>query len=145
MDARLISDLPDDAKNRIAAVLDSPELPNWRWLIREVIRQHIPSYKGDSRIGMEIGMETLLPGGSPTLKLLNDLGQRGITVGVLRTWISSINERTPGLQTIVNLLSKLADFVDCCSKLLLTVALFLENDHLQVLKLENFRVRAVAL
>ncbi|KAJ7371511.1 hypothetical protein OS493_024850 [Desmophyllum pertusum] len=50
-------------------------------------------------------METLLPGGSPTLKLLNDLGQRGITVGVLKNWISSMNERTPSLQTILNLLN----------------------------------------
>ncbi|KAL9987618.1 hypothetical protein ACROYT_G001958 [Oculina patagonica] len=107
MDARRISDLPDDVKRRIAAVLDAPELPNWRWLIRDVIRPHIPLYNEEKAYNdciSRIGMETLLPGGSPTLKLLNELGQRGITVGVLKKLISSINERPPSLQTILNLL-----------------------------------------
>ena len=114
MDTWCIKDLPDDVKNRIAVVLDGSELPNWRSLIRSVIRLYIPSC--DEAYVSKIGMETLLPGGSPTLKLLNDLGQRGITVGVLKNWISSMNERTPSLQTILNLLSKFADLFDCCLK-----------------------------
>ena len=107
MDTRRVSDLPDNVKNRIAAVLDVPELPNWRSFIQNVIRPFMPSYN-DANI-IRIGMETLLPGGSPTLKLLSDLGQRGITVGVLRNWINSTNEITSSLQTIINLLSKFAD------------------------------------
>ena len=109
MDTRCITDLPDDEKNRIAAILDASELPNWRSLTR-VIGQHIPSYD-DSKYVAKIGMETLLPGKSPTLKLLNDLGQRShITVGVLKNWIKSISEGAPRLQTVINILSKYADF-----------------------------------
>lgn len=103
MDRRYIKDLPEDIKTKIAAALDVPEQPNWRSLIQNVIRQHIPY---DNTFVTKIGMETLLPGGSPTLKLLNDLGQRGITVGVLINWISSINEMTTSLQAVLNLLSR---------------------------------------
>ena len=111
MDTRLISDLPDDLKNRIAAVLDVPEPPNWRSLIQDVIRPHIDLYNNASIV--KIHMETLSPGRSPTLIVLNDLGLKGITVGHLINWISSVIESLPSLKKILDLLSKLQTYVQC--------------------------------
>ena len=111
MDRRSINDLPEDIKNRIAQLLDKgDQLPNWRLLIRDVIRQYIPEYE-EVFVTKYFAMETLLPGGSPTLKLLNDLGEKEITVGVLINWISSLNQMRPNLQlqAVVRLLSMFAD------------------------------------
>ena len=111
MDRRSVNDLPEEIKNRIAEDLDkADQLPNWRLLIRDVIRQYIPSYD-ETFVTKKFAMETLLPGGSPTLKLLNDLGERGRTVGDLINWISSLNKMNPNLQlqTVLNLLSMFAD------------------------------------
>ncbi|PFX27714.1 mucosa-associated lymphoid tissue lymphoma translocation protein 1-like [Stylophora pistillata] len=104
MDSRCITDLPDDRKKQIAVILDSSELPNWRSLVQDVIRHHIPSYK-DPRQVYAIGMATLSPGGSPTLKLLHDLGQLHITVGEFKSWIGSKSEGAPRLQKVVSLLT----------------------------------------
>ena len=111
MDRRSINDLPEDTKNRIAEDLDkADQLPKWRLLIRDVIRQYIPSYD-EAFVTKTFAMETLLPGGSPTLKLLNDLGEKRITVGVLINWISSLNQMRPNLQlqAVLNLLGMFAD------------------------------------
>lgn len=107
MDTRSVHDLPEDIKKRIAEVLDTgDQLPNWRLLIRDVIRQYMPLYD-EAFVTKYFAMETLLPGGSPTLKLLNDLGEREITVGVLINWITSLNQMRPNLQlqAVLNLLT----------------------------------------
>lgn len=107
MDMRSIHDLPEDIKNRIAEVLDTgDQLPKWRLLIRDVIRKYIPLYD-EAFVTKCFAMETLSPGGSPTRKLLNDLGEREITVGVLINWISSLNRMRPNLQlqAVLNLLT----------------------------------------
>lgn len=111
MDMRSIHDLPEDIKNRIAEVLDTgDQLPKWRLLIRDVIRKYIPLYD-EAFVTKCFAMETLSPGGSPTRKLLNDLGEREITVGVLINWISSLNRMRPNLQlqAVLNLLSMFVD------------------------------------
>lgn len=104
MDSRCITDLPDDIKKQIAAILDASEQPNWKSLVHEVIRHKIPSYKDPCQV-YAIGMATLSPGGSPTLKLLQDLGQSQITVKVFKSWISSMSEGSPGLQKVISLLT----------------------------------------
>ena len=109
-EVRYIRDLPDDVKRKIAGVLDACNPPNWRSLIKDVIRFHIPQY--NEAFISKLAMETLLPGGSPTIKLLSDLGQRNRTVGELVNWITSMNGRTAGVQTILNVLSKFANFYD---------------------------------
>ena len=114
MDTGLISDLPDDVKNMIAAVLDVPELPNWRSLIQDVIRPHIDLYNNAGIV--KIHMQTLSPGRSPTLVVLNDLGQKGITVGHLINWMSSVVESLPSLKKILDLLSKLQTYVQCTNQ-----------------------------
>ena len=111
MDTRSIHDLPEHIKNRIAEVLDTgDQLPNWRLLIRDVIRKYIPLYD-EAFVTKYFAMETLSPGGSPTRKLLKDLGERAITVGVLISWISSLNQMKPNLQlqAVLNLLSMFVD------------------------------------
>ena len=113
MDRRSINDLSEDIKKRIADVLDKGEqLPIWRLLIKDVIRQYMPSYN-EAFVTKHFAMETLLPGGSPTLKLLNDLGEKKITVGVLINWIRSLNQMRPTLQlqAVLNLLSMFADLI----------------------------------
>jgi len=112
MDRRSINDLSEDIKKRIAEVLDKgDQLPYWRFLIRDVIRQDMPLYS-EAFVTKHFAMETLSPGGSPTLKLLNGLGESEITVGVLINWISSLNQMRPNLQlqTVLNLLSMFKDF-----------------------------------
>lgn len=111
MDTRSIHDLPEVVKKRVAEVLDTgDQLPNWRLLIRDVIRQYMPLYN-EAFVTKYFAIETLSPGGSPTLKLLKDLGEREITVGVLIKWISSLNQMRPNLQlqAVLNLLSMFAD------------------------------------
>jgi len=101
-EVRYIRDLPDDVKRKIAGVLDACNPPSWRSLVKDVIRFHIPQY--NEAFISKLAMETLLPGGSPTIKLLSDLGQRNRTVGELVNWITSMNGRTAGVQTILNVL-----------------------------------------
>lgn len=108
-ECRFIRDLPEDKRQKIAVILDVCNPPNWRSLIKDVLRHHISLHNDEAYIA-NFAMETLLPGGSPTSKLLSDLGQRGITVGELANWIStSMNGRTSGLQTVSNILSKFVD------------------------------------
>ena len=103
MGERYIRDLPDDVKRKVAGLLDTYNPPNWRSLIN-VIRHYIPSCN-DAYIA-RVRMETLLPEGSPTYKLLNDLEKRGTTVGELVNWISSMGTDAPGIQTVLNVLSE---------------------------------------
>lgn len=98
-----IRDLPDTVRKEIAAVLDACHPPNWRSLIRDVIRYDITSYN-DEYI-YKFAMETLKQEGSPTSALLNDLGRRGKTVGELVTWISRMPGRTPDQQRVLNILT----------------------------------------
>lgn len=111
MGERYIRDLPDDTKKKVAAVLDAYDPPNWRSLIN-VIRHNVPSCSNAfiDKWSAKVGMEGLLPGGSPTLKLLSDLENlgrgSGTTVGELVNWINSMGGNTSRVQTIVNILSK---------------------------------------
>lgn len=111
MGERYIRNLPDDIKKKVAAVLDAYDPPNWRSLIN-VIRHNVPSCSNAfiDKWSAKVGMEALLPGGSPTLKLLSDLENlgrgSGTTVGELVNWINSMGSNTSRVQTIVNILSK---------------------------------------
>ena len=111
MGERYIRDLPDDVKKKVAAVLDAYDPPNWRSLIN-VIRHNVPSCSNAfiDKWSAKVGMEGLLPGGSPSLKLLSgleNLGRgSGTTVGELVNWINSMGGNTSRVQTVVNILSK---------------------------------------
>ena len=101
-----IGDLPEAVKKTIAAVFDACGPPNWRSLMTDVI----PLYKRENASSSvyKFAMETLLPGGSPTTKLLDDLARKRRTVVELINWISSMPGRTAGVETVLNVLSKFA-------------------------------------
>ena len=98
MEHQLVSDLPAHVKNEIAQVLDTSDL--WRLVVKAMT----PNIYNKAQIE-EFAMATLVPGGSPTLRLLNSLGERNKTTQQLCNWISSLSAGNyPGLQRLLSLL-----------------------------------------
>ena len=98
MEHQLVSDLPAHVKNEIAQVLDTSDL--WRLVVKAMT----PNIYSKAQTE-EFAMATLVPGGSPTLRLLNSLGERNKTTQQLCNWISSLSAGNyPGLQRLLSLL-----------------------------------------
>ncbi|XP_065656295.1 mucosa-associated lymphoid tissue lymphoma translocation protein 1 isoform X2 [Hydra vulgaris] len=83
----LIKDLPDRLCWHIAFILDKTSKPNWKTLISKI--QNNPY---DSKTINKFYMEVLSPHGSPSMKLLEDLGRKNKTVSQLVTWLECFVE-----------------------------------------------------
>ena len=83
----LIKDLPDFLCWHIASVLDKKTKPNWKTLL-----SLIPNNSYDSKAINKFHMEILSPFGSPSVRLLEDLGRKNKTVSQLLSWLESKQE-----------------------------------------------------
>ena len=93
--------LPDDVTKKLAKILDKRQPPNWRSLVSVMPKD----YYTPARIE-EFAMCSLRPGGSPAVRLLEDLKRRDKTVEDLIGWLEQLKLKKLDTTDAINLLAK---------------------------------------